>query len=244
MYCKIVFLVVFEPWSDMLGKSRAHCSPRHTQPSPLHFSPLPEGRSPLWGSHVDMQQGGSRSRSQWDKVRSGRAERGRLLGAISLPPSSACPLPREKMAAAMAMFPISGHGHRVGAAPRKGVSGSSRFAHLWKEGLHQGGDPRAQGTGDSRGHHLRGASILKIHVHSFSPSPAVSSKQPCSAPLASLHSQFLHTLVFLMLLMFVSMAMLSAACPSCSVLIPAGFSRIAPSRSWGVSREEKSSACF
>lgn len=36
------------------------------------------------------------------------------------------------MAAAMAVFPISGHGHRVSAAPRKGISGSSVFVHLWK----------------------------------------------------------------------------------------------------------------
>lgn len=51
---QIVFLEIFELWGDVLRESRAHRSPHRTQPSPLPFSLLPEGRSLLWGSRVEM----------------------------------------------------------------------------------------------------------------------------------------------------------------------------------------------
>lgn len=45
------------------------------------------------------------------------------------------------------MLATSGHGHSAGAAPRKGVSESSRVCSPLK-GLHQGGDPQVQGAGE------------------------------------------------------------------------------------------------
>lgn len=111
-------------------------------PSPHFPREGPRSRAAMWRCSREGEGAGA-SGMGWEVVEQSK-------GAISMPPSSACPLPGETTAVAMAMLPISGHGHRVGAAPRKGVSGGSGFAHPWKgcagvgtashRGLMAGGD--------------------------------------------------------------------------------------------------------